>query len=84
MSILIFVIVFVLGVLAIGPATIEADTVFGMLTGLPVSTGMAFIFYIASGAHRSRGAFIRIHRGTRKLYFIYPRQKRLHILEWDQ
>lgn len=84
MSILIFVIVFVLGVLAIGPATIEADTVLGMLTGLPVSTGMAFIFYIASGAHRSRGAFIRIHRGTRKLYFIYPRQKRLHILDWDQ
>lgn len=45
---------------------------------------MAFLFYFASGAHRSRGAFIRIHRGTRKLYFIYPRQKRLHVLDWDQ
>jgi hypothetical protein len=84
MSILIFVIVFVSCVLALGPTTIEIDTVLAMLTGLPVSTGMAFIFYIAGGAHKSRGAFIRIHRGTRKLYFIYPRQKRLHVLDWDQ
>lgn len=45
---------------------------------------MSFLFYFASGAHRSRGAFIRIHRGTRKLYFVYPRKTRLHVLDWDQ
>ncbi|MCS3506963.1 hypothetical protein [Achromobacter sp. JUb104] len=31
-----------------------------------------------------RGGFIRIHRGTRKLYFVTPRDGRLMTLEWDQ
>ncbi|MCD0500426.1 hypothetical protein LP085_26495 [Achromobacter sp. MY14] len=51
---------------------------------IPVLPAMISIFYFASGAHRNRGAYIRIHRGTRKLYFIYPRQKRLHVLDWGQ
>lgn len=51
---------------------------------IPVLPAMISIFYFASGAHRNRGAYIRIHRRTRKLYFIYPRQKRLHVLDWDQ
>lgn len=55
-----------------------------MLALSPGLTIFAFIFYFASGAHRSRGAFIRIHRGTRKLYFVYPRQKRLRVLDWEQ
>lgn len=46
---------------------------------------IGFLFYYASGAHRCRGAFIRIHRGTRKLYFIYPNDlTRLHVLDWDE
>jgi len=45
---------------------------------------IAFLFYFASGAHRTRGAYIRIHRGTRKLYFVYPRRKKLHVIDWDQ
>ena len=40
--------------------------------------------YFLSGNHRSRGAFVRIHRGTRKLYFIFPGKKHLHILDWDR
>ncbi|WP_443111562.1 DUF6708 domain-containing protein [Burkholderia sp. FERM BP-3421] len=83
MSVVVFIFAVVLGIFALGPASIEPDTILVMLSGLPVSIGMAFIFYLASGAHRSRGAFIRIHRGTRKLYFIYPRQKRLHVLDWN-
>ncbi|SEI38735.1 DUF6708 domain-containing protein [Achromobacter sp. NFACC18-2] len=51
---------------------------------IPLLPAMISVFYFAGGTHRSRGAFIRIHRGTRKLYFIYPRQKRLHVLDWDQ
>ncbi len=31
-----------------------------------------------------RGGFIRLHRGTRKLYFVTPRDDRLLTLEWDQ
>lgn len=31
-----------------------------------------------------RGGFIRIHRGTRKLYFVSARDERLLTLEWDQ
>ncbi|MFD4841304.1 hypothetical protein ACFWP0_27630 [Achromobacter sp. NPDC058515] len=55
-----------------------------MLITAPALTCIAFLFYFASGAHRCRGAFIRIHRGTRKLYFIYPNGKRLHVLDWDK
>lgn len=31
-----------------------------------------------------RGGFIRIHRGTRRLYFVSPQDERLLTLEWDQ
>jgi len=56
-----------------------------LILSAPFLPAMAFLFYYASGAHRSRGAFIRIHRGTRKLYFIYPNDPtRLHALDWDQ
>lgn len=83
MSVLVFAIVFASCWLALDPAQVDLETVLIMLSGLPVSTGLAFIFYIASGAHRSRGAFIRIHRGTRKLYFVSQPQMRLHALDWD-
>lgn len=55
-----------------------------MLAITPAATVIAFIFYFAGGTHKSRGAYIRIHRDTRKLYFVYPRQKGLHVLAWDQ
>ena len=83
MSALVFAIVFSSGLLALGPTEVDLETVLIMLSGLPVSIGLACVFYIASGAHRSRGAFIRIHRGTRKLYFVSRPQKRLHVLDWD-
>jgi hypothetical protein len=44
----------------------------------------AMFCYFVGGTHRSRGAFIRIHRGTRKLYYIFPGKQHLHILDWDQ
>lgn len=44
----------------------------------------AVIIYFLSGAHRNRGAFIRIHRGTRKLYYTFPGKTHLHVLDWDQ
>ncbi|AVJ27810.1 DUF6708 domain-containing protein [Achromobacter spanius] len=83
MSALVFAIIFASVLLALGPAEVDLETVLIMLSGLPVSIGLAFVFYIASGAHRSRGAFIRIHRDTRKLYFVSLPQKRLHALDWD-
>jgi hypothetical protein len=49
-----------------------------------VCIAIAFLFFLLSGAHRSRGAFIRIHRGTRKLYYIFPGKQHLHVLDWDQ
>lgn len=47
-------------------------------------TLFAIAIYFLSGTHRSRGAFIRLHRGTRKLYYIFPSKKHLHILDWDR
>lgn len=83
MSVIIFIIAFASTLIARESADVDLETVLVMLSALLVSTGLAFIFYIASGAHRSRGAFIRIHRGTRKLYFMSAHQKRLHALDWD-
>ncbi len=47
-------------------------------------TLFAGAIYFLSGAHRSRGAFIRLHRGTRKLYYIFPGKTHLHVLDWDR
>ncbi|MCU6617749.1 hypothetical protein OCO52_14805 [Achromobacter mucicolens] len=83
MSALVSAIAFASSLLALGPAKVDLETFLIMLSGLPVSIGLAFVFYIASGTHRSRGAFIRIHRDTRKLYFVSLPQQRLHALDWD-
>jgi len=84
MSIIVTIAGLIASVFALGPANVDVKAILILVAWSPALTGIAFIFYITSGAHRSRGAFIRIHRGTRKLYFIYPRQKRLHVLDWDQ
>jgi len=33
---------------------------------------------------RFRGGFVRVHRGTRKLYFVMPHDEYLLTLEWEQ
>jgi len=33
---------------------------------------------------KNRGAFVRIHRDTRKVYFVSPGQTHLHALDWDR
>ncbi|MGW9065368.1 DUF6708 domain-containing protein [Achromobacter animicus] len=84
MSITISVTTSVAAVLGIGVDNLDRETLVAIFAWLPALTVLASIFYLAGGAHKSRGAFIRIHRGTRKLYFIYPREKRLHVLDWDR
>ncbi|WP_430390986.1 hypothetical protein [Dyella sp. 20L07] len=44
---------------------------------------VALLIYLLSGAHRNRGTFIRLHRGTRKLYYVAPGQETLLTLDWD-
>jgi len=51
---------------------------------VPMAPAVISIIYFAGGGQRSRGAFIRIHRGTRKLYFVSSTYKRLHVLDWDE
>ncbi len=84
MSVILSIATFLASLFAVGPENVDVEFILILVAWSPAAPGIAFIFYLASGAHRSRGAFIRIHRGTRKLYFIYPRQKRLHVLDWDQ
>ncbi|MFD4841302.1 DUF6708 domain-containing protein [Achromobacter sp. NPDC058515] len=72
------------GLFVIGADRLTYQIVMNMVLIAPLLPGMISVFYFASGAHRCRGAFIRIHRGTRKLYFIYPNGKRLHVLDWDK
>ena len=84
MSIVVSIVAFFAGVIAIGVEDISGEQLMIMLALSPTLTIMALIFYFAGGTHKSRGAYVRVHRGTRKLYFVYPRQKRTHVLAWDQ
>lgn len=84
MSITISVTTSIAAVLGIGFDNLDRETLVAIFAWFPALTVLAFIFYLAGGAHKSRGAYIRIHRSTRKLYFIYPREKRLHVLDWDR
>ncbi|MCO7567125.1 hypothetical protein NJI34_33530 [Pseudomonas sp. S 311-6] len=63
----------------------DPQIILAILVISPIAPCIACILYFANGAHRCRGTYIRIHRGTRKLYFIPPNdRKRLHIIDWDQ
>ncbi|CAN7716924.1 hypothetical protein [Caballeronia sp. LjRoot31] len=44
----------------------------------------ALVIYLCSGARSNRGTFIRLHRGTRKLYYVAPGQEDLVTLDWDR
>lgn len=44
----------------------------------------ALLIYLFSGATQNRGTFIRLHRGTRKLYYVAPGQEEVLTLDWDQ
>ncbi|NIF26635.1 hypothetical protein F3J44_09570 [Pantoea sp. Tr-811] len=60
------------------------ERLLGMIIAMPALPLLAVIFYFASGAHRCRGAFIRINRITRKIYFIHNKNpKHMHILDWN-
>lgn len=50
---------------------------------LIVIVGMALASYYWLGGHKTRGAHIRVHRGTRKLYSISARCRTLSVLDWD-
>ncbi|MFD4841303.1 DUF6708 domain-containing protein [Achromobacter sp. NPDC058515] len=84
MSVVITIISLLFALWILGWERMTYELALSMLITAPALTCIAFLFYFASGAHRCRGAFIRIHRGTRKLYFIYPNGKRLHVLDWDK
>lgn len=68
----------------IGFEKVTRDTVITAFSTSLLPPLLGGIFYLLSGNHRSRGSFIRIHRKTRKVYYIFPGQKDLHILDWDQ
>lgn len=84
MSILITIAAMIIIVAVVDREKISYQTFVTFALVGPILPAISVIFYFASGAHRSRGAFVRIHRGTRRLYFIYPQQKRVHVLDWDQ
>ncbi|NER65504.1 hypothetical protein G3436_18580 [Pseudomonas sp. MAFF212427] len=84
LSIIVTTLTILLGMSAIGFEKITRETTITafLIALFPPMIGGAF--YFLSGNHRCRGSFIRIHRGTRKVYYIFPGQKELHILDWDQ
>ncbi len=55
-----------------------------LLLGPLVLSLFGFLFYLFSGAWSNRGTFIRVHRGTRKLYYVAPGEDDLITLDWDR
>jgi len=51
-----------------------------------VAVALSALLYLCTRRlfSKFRGGFIRIHRGTRKLYFVTPRDERLLTLDWDE
>lgn len=78
------IVICTLMLLAMGIENVSVRDVVETALYVPMAPAMISIIYFAGGGHRSRGAFIRIHRGTRKLYFVSSRYKRLHVLDWDE
>ena len=73
------------GIIAEIAVGLNKDILIGMLIAMPVLPCVALIFYYAGGAHRCRGAFIRINRITRKIYFVPPKTpNKMLIFDWDQ
>jgi hypothetical protein len=80
--VLMIAMVILLWLTAVKPWTID-NVIKASSTGV-MGVIFATFFYFLGGTHRSRGAFIRVHRGTRKLYYVLPGKKHLHVLDWDQ
>lgn len=53
-----------------------------IIMAAPALPAITTLIYFASGAHRTRGAYVRINRRTQKLYYVFPRSKRLHVIDW--
>lgn len=60
------------------------EILFAIIAWSPALPCFALAFYLASGAHRCRGTFIRINRITRKIYYTHPKRKSgLLVLDWE-
>lgn len=53
-----------------------------IIMAAPALPAVTTLIYFASGAHRTRGAYVRVNRRTQKLYYVFPRSKRLHVIDW--
>lgn len=74
-----------IGILNIIPEPLSWRIVLAQITACSAFIGMAVLMYLCMHnlLGKFRGGFIRIHRGTRKLYFVTPRDERLLTLDWD-
>ncbi len=81
LSILLSIAISTLGAYLIGT---DSETLSAILISSPILPCFAVLFYFANGAHRNRGAFIRINRITRKLYYVPPnRPNQMHVIDWN-
>lgn len=65
-----------------GMDQVTLESVLKTVACLPILPAVMAVLFIASGAHHTRGAYIRLHRATRKVYIVFPGQTRLHTLDW--
>ncbi|MDH0736401.1 hypothetical protein [Achromobacter spanius] len=68
------------------PAPITAEIWLMLFLGpwLAAASGVTWYLFTRLYLGKFRGGFIRIHRGTGKLYFVTPRDEQLLTLDWAQ
>lgn len=67
-----------------GPSPPISGSLWLMLIFMPWVAGAFAIFgYMLSDSWRTRGAFIRLNRITRKLYYVAPGKTHVTVLDWD-
>ncbi|WP_159086526.1 DUF6708 domain-containing protein [Burkholderia sp. LA-2-3-30-S1-D2] len=66
---------------ALDKSTNWGHLLFGVLLTVTITIAMYYCFRNFAG--RFRGSFVRLHRGTRKLYVVSPYDEHFTALDWD-
>jgi hypothetical protein len=66
------------------PVPASVWTLLGLFPLIVATFGGVMYLCVGKLSGQFRGGFVRIHRGTRKLYFVMPHDEYLLTLEWDQ
>ena len=65
------------------PITVDVWGLLFLMPCIAVAASVALYFCFRNFSGRFRGSFVRLHRGTRKLYVVSPYDEHFTALDWD-